>query len=1026
MSYLMQARDSVSGDLVTWTSATPDFAGASYPGGGSPQNIAIAAKGPGSDAGAADSANVTLLYPIRTSNPDGVALGHFLVYSSAYGRYRPAVAANITNDPKLDSMVTDALPVVVDGITYVRASPVGTWGTVITGLGAGTALPARLNTTTGKAERVTQTLPGDYPLGQIATDGAISLDIGGKISGLGNRILSGYSFGLRTTNTAAQNDTAIARMLAAAKYGDTCLLEYSPTGYRLTTIDLRNNPGVRILGGESPCLGFAGTELMFANALLSGSAASIASVSGDGSVDGWYTQTWTGLTGMSAALVGELIVLGNAATPGNNTLGVITAYISASSVKVASFSSAATDANNGALTWEVQNYGIRADQREFLIQGFFCSIADSLGYLHGVISYSESPRAGMNATTAGCLKDILMFPNHVGANTKMVDGIVLGNPFLPDTDRAGHRVDAFSNRIPRTPANCDFLATDNVFATYLKRSFMYTTNPGGQIRGLCIRRCGALGQPFGILTESASPTRPRGTFGFVIDGSFSAGGITDTIFKGAQNSMWALNDLHIELAKRLLWLPDLGGFDLEVSIRDPYINIAVGAGPTDAASPWVIVNQSTVNIHGGLFCPSNPSGSLWSPFKVVSAVGRINLFGCRVPDTAETGAPTRDPASTPGGNVNLYGCRSYNSGGIITSLNDSSLGTTKPGGDMLYAPVHSAGISSHTNGVPLRNHAFRAMVAGTDRTASITLPIEEDDADYSALITIDSASSSPAAGALKWTYFVTKKKIHIALSAAPGASQWVVLNVQLLRHGRGALTYETSYGAGTYPGIGGWTPASYSGSKIWIRADRGVQSSVFRITQQISGIVNAGDNFEQPTLASAPVVTDALSGSAFATSLNFAGGKTLASACSLIGTATNARLLIVGKPGANGDAIPIDDDTRIPLVGRNASGKAYLADNYSGGATVATAVDWNVPLMVLAKFNGASNADICVDSFTATASGAIATIAPIKRIYAQPVLSAGGWTGHIDEILLFTGDPAGQELQNFKDYYTLVHGRTIT
>jgi hypothetical protein len=923
-------------------------------------------------------------------------------------------------------MVVDGTTFVESGITYVYATSVGIWGSAVCGLAAGTSVPCRINGTTALAERVTELRPGDHPAGHVDVSGNLALAIEPGITGLGNRILSGYAFGLRTGNTASQNDTAIALMLSSARYGDTCLLEYSPTGYRLTTIDLRNNPGIRILGGESPCGGFAGTELMFANPLISGAAATIASVSGDGSVDGWYTQTWTGLSGMSAALVGELIILSGAATPGNNTLGVITEYISSSSVKVASFSSAAADANNGSLSWEVQNYGIRADQREFLIQGLFCTIADGASYLHGCVSYSESPRAGMNATTAGSMKDVFMFPNHVSANTRMVDGIVIGNPFLPDADRSGHRVDAFGNRIPRIPGNCDFLSIDNVLATNLVRSLIYTTNPGGQIRGVILRRCGALSQPFGILTEAMSPAKARGTIGFVVDGSFSAGGITDTIFKGAQNAPWALGDLHIELAKRLMWLPDGGGFDIEVSIRDPYINISAGAGATDAASPWVITNQSTVNIYGGFFCPTNPSGSLWSPFKINSATGRINLFGVRVPDTAETGAPVRDAASIAGGNVNTYGCRNYNSAGLITTLADSSLGSTKPQGDMISAPVHAAGTSSHVNGVPLRNHATRIVISGTDRTAVWTLPLEELDADYAAIITVTATSASASAGSIRFQYFVTTRMLGVALEEAPGAGEWVVLDVQLLRHGRGALTYETSYGAGTYPGIGGWTPALYSGSKIWVRADRGVQSSVFRITQQIGGTVSAGDNYEQPTPASAPVIASALSGSALATSLNFSGGKSFVTACSLIGTANDARLIIVGKPGANGDAIPLDDNTRIPLVGRNGSGKAYLADNYTGAAAVSSGIDWDVPLMVLAKFNGSSNAEICVDSFTATASGAIATIAPIKRIYGSSVLGAGGWTGHIDEILLFTGDPSGQELQNFKDYYTLVHGRTIT
>lgn len=43
MSVIMQARSSTSGALVTWSASSPDWIGASFPGPGSPQEIAVAA-----------------------------------------------------------------------------------------------------------------------------------------------------------------------------------------------------------------------------------------------------------------------------------------------------------------------------------------------------------------------------------------------------------------------------------------------------------------------------------------------------------------------------------------------------------------------------------------------------------------------------------------------------------------------------------------------------------------------------------------------------------------------------------------------------------------------------------------------------------------------------------------------------------------------------------------------------------------------------------------------------------------------
>lgn len=54
MPFQMQARSSSSGELVTWLSDTPDFAGEDYPGPGSPLHIVVASRpqGAGSGAGA--------------------------------------------------------------------------------------------------------------------------------------------------------------------------------------------------------------------------------------------------------------------------------------------------------------------------------------------------------------------------------------------------------------------------------------------------------------------------------------------------------------------------------------------------------------------------------------------------------------------------------------------------------------------------------------------------------------------------------------------------------------------------------------------------------------------------------------------------------------------------------------------------------------------------------------------------------------------------------------------------------------
>jgi hypothetical protein len=75
---------------------------------------------------------------------------------------------------------------------------------------------------------------------------------------------------------------------------------------------------------------------------LAGTAASIAFASG--------VNTISGLSGMTAAMVGTTITIAGAATPANNGVFTITTVVNSSTVTVNN-ASGATDANNGHIVW---------------------------------------------------------------------------------------------------------------------------------------------------------------------------------------------------------------------------------------------------------------------------------------------------------------------------------------------------------------------------------------------------------------------------------------------------------------------------------------------------------------------------------------------------------------------------------------------------------------------------------------------------------------------------------------------------
>jgi len=96
-------------------------------------------------------------------------------------------------------------------------------------------------------------------------------------------------------------------------------------------------------------------ESSFLGRAITGQTGVVASITVGGTV------VVTGLTGMMAASVGQFLEVSGAATPANNGDFLITAFTSATTVEISN-PSAATDANNGAITWsERQPYSLEDD-----------------------------------------------------------------------------------------------------------------------------------------------------------------------------------------------------------------------------------------------------------------------------------------------------------------------------------------------------------------------------------------------------------------------------------------------------------------------------------------------------------------------------------------------------------------------------------------------------------------------------------------------------------------------------------------
>jgi hypothetical protein len=92
--------------------------------------------------------------------------------------------------------------------------------------------------------------------------------------------------------------------------------------------------------------GLGNTSATVFLAAQTGTAASITAYSSP-------TQTITGLTNLTAAVLGQKITISNAATGGNNGTFIITSFVSATSVTVYNTTGTATDTNNGSIHWSL-------------------------------------------------------------------------------------------------------------------------------------------------------------------------------------------------------------------------------------------------------------------------------------------------------------------------------------------------------------------------------------------------------------------------------------------------------------------------------------------------------------------------------------------------------------------------------------------------------------------------------------------------------------------------------------------------
>ena len=699
--------------------------------------------------------------------------------------YVPATTANYTASPAIHGVL---LSTVVNGVAPVQFN--GPVPNTVTGFSASATGFARLNLVTGMAEFVAAYSSTDIRLGPV-TYGSLRIDFSGDSASGG-----GYSPLIATEldENAADNSAALTAFCNRVDSGHKGIIPDGTYYFTETAYGLYENGfrGVSIEGESGgPDSGTGGVKFVWNGARVTGSAASLTCLF-KGVADAVYTATHfdyvrlSGITGATAAMVGKRILVGNTARSYWAQIAVVVAVESATSVVLGMYWASSntsivgnTDANNGAITWEVLSplWSIRG--RDLAIRGIQFLTTGVANKPSSLLEWSQTDDSGVATNIE--LDNCLFSSNDTLSRARLC--IDVGRVTLPTSASPYYLLEGGYRR-PFVPYQCDYLRMSGCNFFY-NEAGIGGGNTTLQERANSIYACNFVLMDFGVrvtswFTNAAEQILRPGSsqFDFL---HCTGGAIADTFLTIANpNAQCSLTGCYFEgILYRLAVCDLIGGTAFRpLIIRDCFFAPEGFATHTTGWLKWV---NGPVTISGTTIFPAAPQ----TGFKIVTYsanLAKTNVINCVLPADADIGANLFQFYGVDGV-VSRRDCVEWDTGSgsmkLLPDLDIVSPGyVTTQGGKYLQKVLGLSATWDKTN-----NLAGTATVTGAATTAVLTFPTVESSATglYAWASPIASTGGPAANSNIPLTVVCTTTTATVTVMAAPGGAATVTFAIFLAR-----------------------------------------------------------------------------------------------------------------------------------------------------------------------------------------------------------------------------------------------------